>query len=197
MERSLFILAQLGEKGAVLGFIVKEFFNSFLFVLLPVTHTHTLCWQLGQILWKGIKRQIKVSLEKTMKRWLSSSYLMFLFCVCFSPLCFHTCASLAYVCCCFFSPHPLCFGRQFKPKKAEIVIDFNSINHPGMLKSATKWKCKRLTLGSRWTKRGGRRRLTRLKGTLMPLFCMSSCPLLCPKENSRIPRLWRLLIFFI
>ncbi|KAG7215262.1 hypothetical protein INR49_022647 [Caranx melampygus] len=28
--------------------------------------------------------------------------------------------------------------RQFKPKKAEIVIDFNSMNHPGMLNSATK-----------------------------------------------------------
>ncbi|KAF1395670.1 hypothetical protein PFLUV_G00014020, partial [Perca fluviatilis] len=28
--------------------------------------------------------------------------------------------------------------RQFKPKRTEIVIDFNSINHPGMLNSATK-----------------------------------------------------------
>lgn len=101
--------------------------------------------------------------------------------------------SCVYVCVVYCS---VCFGRQFKPKKTEIVIDFNSINHPGMLNSATKWKCKRLTLGSCWMKRGGRVRLTRLKGTLMPLFCMSSCPLLCPKENSRIPRLWRLLIFW-
>ncbi|KAM6939624.1 deoxycytidylate deaminase-like [Xenentodon cancila] len=28
--------------------------------------------------------------------------------------------------------------RQFKPKRTEIVIDFNSINHPGMLSDATK-----------------------------------------------------------
>ncbi|XP_040891589.1 deoxycytidylate deaminase-like [Toxotes jaculatrix] len=28
--------------------------------------------------------------------------------------------------------------REFKPKKTEIVIDFNSINHPGMLNTATK-----------------------------------------------------------
>ncbi|XP_069024144.1 deoxycytidylate deaminase isoform X2 [Embiotoca jacksoni] len=28
--------------------------------------------------------------------------------------------------------------RQFKPKRTEIVIDFNSINHPGMLNCATK-----------------------------------------------------------
>ncbi|XP_040892182.1 deoxycytidylate deaminase-like isoform X1 [Toxotes jaculatrix] len=30
--------------------------------------------------------------------------------------------------------------RQFKPKKTEIVIDFNSINHPGMLNTTTKRK---------------------------------------------------------
>ncbi|KAK1886113.1 Deoxycytidylate deaminase [Dissostichus eleginoides] len=28
--------------------------------------------------------------------------------------------------------------RQFKPKRTQIVIDFNSINHAGMLNSATK-----------------------------------------------------------
>ncbi|KAM7009571.1 deoxycytidylate deaminase-like isoform 2-T2 [Tautogolabrus adspersus] len=28
--------------------------------------------------------------------------------------------------------------RQFEPKRTEIVIDFNSINHPGMLSGATK-----------------------------------------------------------
>ncbi|XP_042281342.1 deoxycytidylate deaminase [Thunnus albacares] len=28
--------------------------------------------------------------------------------------------------------------KQFKPKRTEIVIDFNSINHPGMLNSTTK-----------------------------------------------------------
>lgn len=28
--------------------------------------------------------------------------------------------------------------RQFKPKRTEIVIDFNSINHPGILNSVTK-----------------------------------------------------------
>ncbi|XP_040892184.1 deoxycytidylate deaminase-like [Toxotes jaculatrix] len=33
--------------------------------------------------------------------------------------------------------------RQFKPKKTEIVIDFNSINHPGMLNTTTKRKRKR------------------------------------------------------
>ncbi|XP_042341220.1 deoxycytidylate deaminase [Plectropomus leopardus] len=28
--------------------------------------------------------------------------------------------------------------RQFKPKRTEVVIDFNSINHPGILSSVTK-----------------------------------------------------------
>ncbi|KAI3352798.1 hypothetical protein L3Q82_019231, partial [Scortum barcoo] len=37
----------------------------------------------------------------------------------------------------FTSPVTCSYG-QFKPKRTEIVIDFNSINHPGMLNSATK-----------------------------------------------------------
>lgn len=37
------------------------------------------------------------------------------------------------------APLPRCVVcRQFKPKRTEIVIDFNSINSSGMLNGATK-----------------------------------------------------------
>lgn len=123
------------------------------------------------------------------RQWKGTFILIHVFC-CFP--CVSSYLSVPDLCVfCFSSPW------QFNPKRAEIVIDFNSINHPGMLNSASKWKCKQLTLGSCWMRRGSRGKLTRLKGTLMPLFCMSSCPPLCPKENSRIPRLWPPLIFWL